>query len=152
MVRRKNPSAMRIRYGIGEWYGKSFTALTLEERSIFSNVRSPKSQLCIPRSTEDNPVPCVKRGGVCSLRLYQSDSNTNRVEASSGPEAFCTLCPHRFKESGVIFEWVGNEILGHPQPLIVTEVGFLIREHSDKLSDETSEDLHAHEEGRTSQD
>ncbi len=139
MARRKTMDEARIRYGIGEWYGKSFTALTQEERIAFTHVRAPGSQICVPRSTEDNRVPCSKKGGVCSLRLYQSGLHTNHVEALPVSESFCTLCPHRFKADNGIFKWVSEEILGHLQPLIVTEVGFLIREQINKSIDDTVE-------------
>jgi hypothetical protein len=49
------------------------------------------------------------------------------------------MCPHRFKEKDDIFEWVGEKILGHPQPSIVTEIGFLIREQMTRSIADTVE-------------
>lgn len=74
---RKKPAA---RYGIGEWYGKSFVKLTLAERKslaqrALSHVVKNK-ETCPPCPFQQLPdgtfKSCSKKGGVCSLRLYDS--------------------------------------------------------------------------------
>lgn len=83
---------------------------------------------CLPRG---GSVPCNKEGGVCSLRLYRESSDSGEVSVSPGVQGrLVVTCPQRFAEGGVIYQWIGNEILGHPEPLIVGEVGFLEREAS----------------------
>jgi hypothetical protein len=93
-------------------------------------------QLCLPRSTADNPVPCTKEGGICSLRMYRRVATSNDV--SIAPQflgRLRTTCPHRFQQNRFIFRWIGETILGHSEPLIVKEIGFL-----ERPTDETAED------------
>ncbi len=112
------------RFGIGEWYGRSFVTLSRQERSDYSKVRAPSSQECLPRSTGAKRVSCNKKGGVCLMRLYAKDPQTGLVTAQP---TFCTMCPERFLEGRMIFEWVGKTILGCSQPLVTNQVGFLVR-------------------------
>ena len=64
----------------------------------------------------------MKRGGVCSLRLYgESAGAASQIEQ----EGLRTLCPLRFEEDSEVLRWVGEVILGTQSPRIVTQVGFL---------------------------
>ena len=107
------------RFGIGEWYGHSFVGLTREERSVFAT------------GTGTHPCPfrmdgekCTKKGGVCSFRSYE-DLEGVAVPVSDAEADLRVLCPRRFEEDRTIFQWVGETVLGTPDPNIATEVGFL---------------------------
>lgn len=121
------------RYGIGEWYGLSFVNLPPERRTEFAEMQLlPKAQRpvmpCLPRGGR---VPCTKEGGVCSLRAYQASRETgfaNLAEGASG--TLVTTCPARFAEGGIVVQWIGEQVLGNPQPLVIGEVGFLERDAS----------------------
>ncbi|MXY87077.1 MAG: hypothetical protein F4Y95_11460 [Chloroflexi bacterium] len=113
------------RFGIGEWYGRSFLQLSAAERRAFatSSVKRP----CPYRRDGGH---CTKKGGVCSFRYYVED------DGIAGPivgDGLRVLCPRRFEEDDEIFEWVGETILGTPDPSVAKEVGFLLSE--DKSSD-----------------
>lgn len=48
------------------------------------------------------------------------------AEPVAGPEGgICSTCPYRFEEGGIIYEWIGNELLGSPSPVVLGEIGFL---------------------------
>ncbi|HWP58977.1 MAG TPA: NotI family restriction endonuclease [Candidatus Acidoferrales bacterium] len=80
-------------------------------------------------------VPCPKKGGICSLRLYRpvGDSSAVPVEGEAG--SLRVVCPHRFKQDGVIYSKIGETILGTPSPIRVNEVRFLKR--TNELTAET---------------
>jgi hypothetical protein len=130
------------RYGIGEWYGHSLVHLDpltrrqLGQREISG--RGKGDQLpCIPRSTPEQVVPCTKVGGVCSLRLYEQNSETLEVSPATGDDGLLrTICPNRFLEDARIFEWIGGEMLGHPAPAIAREVKFLERPYSSGIEEQ----------------
>lgn len=136
MVPKRPRVSDRYLYGIGEWYGKSFSRLTGEERSAYANIQLlPKKQrppiTCIPRSYTGVNIDCTKEGGVCTIRPYKQDAGTGEVSIAPGDEgALCTTCPYRFYERNLVFQWIGETILGSASPLIVGEVGFLEREES----------------------
>lgn len=120
------------RFGIGEWYGRSFVELTPEERREYAALQFLKkkerpNQPCRPRMRgTDEFVPCTKKGGVCTLRQYRRDKETQAVTVASGSQgSLRTTCPYRFEETGAAFEWIGETLLGHTDPLVVGEVGFL---------------------------
>ncbi len=120
------------RFGIGEWYGRSFTELTPEERQGYAELQFLKSkdrpeQPCRPRmrGTEEF-VPCTKAGGVCTLRQYRRDNEREEVTVAPGQRGTLrTTCPYRFEEAGIAFQWIAETLLGHADPLVVGEVGFL---------------------------
>lgn len=117
---------MPSRYGIGELYGYDFAMLTSEQIREFSTV-SHKSIPC-PFKTLEKGKPtrrnCSKKGGVCSLRLFTLDQN-GAVEPSGEP---VTTCPNRFLEARLIYEWVGELLLGTRNPIVVSELPFLMGE------------------------
>jgi hypothetical protein len=140
MSRKRSPESgssqkkVRRRYGIGEWYGKVFTGISQDERSRLAELQflSKKDRPMMPCPFRENrkqePVVCTKIGGVCSLRLYQVEPSSSIVTAAHGVEgAFVTTCPHRFKEAGRIYSWIGETLLSNPNPLVAAEVGFLKR-------------------------
>lgn len=128
MNKQKN---VRTRYGIGEWYGKLFSYMTTDERRELARVqflkKSARPSLACPfRSTETSALPCTKEGGVCSIRLYAFDPATRTAMVAEGEAGqLVSTCPQRFKQSGTVYRWVGETVLGTDQPLIVGEVPFL---------------------------
>lgn len=113
------------RFGIGEWYGRSFIALSPQERKRFAEVQSCRSQVCPFQSRPDHQEPCTKKGGVCSLRCYEK-AHDKSVSVPRGLDGTLrATCPYRFEQDGLIYKWVGKEILGCDDPAIVGEVPFL---------------------------
>jgi hypothetical protein len=63
------------RFGIAEWYGKSFVRLTQAERTALAHVALGHDRRAVPLCPFKNALgteKCTKKGGVCSLRLYES--------------------------------------------------------------------------------
>ena len=107
-------------YSIAEWFGADITTLNSEERR-------QNAELAISKKNKVRPCPfrpgrlCNKRGGVCSLRQYQRESE-------GGPIALgevVTTCPSRFFDASEIFRWVGEVMLGTREPQILGEIPFL---------------------------
>jgi hypothetical protein len=128
----------RRRYSIGEWYGSPFETISPAER--FRNAqaemetKSTRGLICPFKKDR----PCHKKGGVCSLRLYeQTGDGPVRM---TGP--IITTCPARFIEDDVIFNWIGKELLGTDNPINLRQIGFLNRFQSpaSEASDEEDED------------
>lgn len=105
------------RFGIGEWYGRSFLQLSASERKALAETKT--KQACPFRSGGGD---CSKRGGVCSFRYYEEDDG---IAIPIVGEGLRVLCPRRFEEGDDVFEWVGETILGTPNPSVAKEVGFL---------------------------
>jgi len=122
------------RFGIGEWFGRVLTQMDPAERryyarEVLKDKKLRHEQPC-PFQTRRTDAKCTKDGGVCSLRLYsyKDDGKTGRAagEPVTGPQGgFRATCPYRFHEGLDIFHWVGETILGDPNPKLVGEVGFL---------------------------
>ncbi len=125
--------AERRRYGIAEWYGRSFTHMSPQERKDIAEAQAarPPQLLCPWRSSVEQHYSCNKKGGVCSLRVYHKDPKTGSVSAPAGEDAgFSTVCPNRFYERGMIFRWIGETVLGCPEPIVLPEIAFLERTDS----------------------
>ena len=135
----KNPAVPKQkdqtpRFGIGEWFGKSLIELSGDERRrLAAEVLKPKSlrtpQPC-PFQARKSEAACSKDGGVCSLRLYSRGTHdpTGRAMGipAEGPQGeLRATCPYRFHDRLDVFNWVGEVILGDPDPVLVGEVGFL---------------------------
>jgi len=116
------------RFGIGEWYGRSFVNLTKSERKHFAAQAQNKSTAGAPHCPFLGQS-CIKRGGVCSLRLYQLvNPGTGEGKAVAGDEGDLRVtCPHRFKHDAAIYSLIGELMIDTSQPLIVGEVRFLQR-------------------------
>ena len=123
-------AAERLRYGIAEWYGRSFVNLTGDDRRSLAALQGrPREERppnpCLSRG---GSVPCTKAGGVCSIRLYQLSSGPQGARvAPAHLGELVTMCPYRFEESDVMFKWVGEEMLDDANPLVVSQVKFLER-------------------------
>lgn len=122
------------RFGIGEWFGSNLTAMTgAERRQLATEVLKPKKdrarQPCPFQDRRPDAV-CNKDGGVCSLRLFSHAKHPATGCAVGVPIVgkqgeLRATCPYRFHEGLEVFKWVGETILGDPNPQLVGEVGFL---------------------------
>jgi len=126
-------------FGIGEWYGRLFTAITAEERRQLAQIaqqpiNSAHTPQCPFRGTPKERPLCKKRGGVCTLRLYQVVDG--QATPASDPGVLRTVCPHRFREDDKIIAWVGKTVLGHPEPYVVEQVPFLQKQESPRVAKE----------------
>jgi Restriction endonuclease NotI len=130
----QQPKEPGPRFGIGEWFGKNLVETTVvERRALARQVLQPKGsrqpQPC-PFQPRKQGALCSKEGGVCSLRLYRHERHPAGGPALGVPMAGAqgalrATCPYRFHDSLEVFRWVGEVILGDPDPLLVGEVGFL---------------------------
>jgi len=116
-------------YGIGEWFGRLFTSLTVPQRQSLAVAaqKKPKdaNQPCPfkpPRN--DGPALCTKRGGVCSLRLYEKN-NAHVAPVESDEAILITTCPSRFLQQRLIYKWVGETLLSNDHPEVLPEIKFL---------------------------
>jgi len=130
----RKPKDLTPRFGIGEWYGFNVTQLSADERRHFATEnllpkRERKPQPC-PFQARKAGAICSKDGGVCSLRLYSYSAHPEHGRAVGVPAVgkqgdLRVTCPYRFHEALDVFKWVGETILGDPDPKLVSEVGFL---------------------------
>ena len=133
-----------FRHGIGEWYGRSFIHLGPVERKRLAGIqaldRKNRPPLECPfRSTPSHQIMCTKEGGVCSIRLYQQETKNGPATVPDGQRgSLVTTCPHRFQQDRMIFKWIGESLLGHPEPLAVREIGFL-EQRSDEIADNVTD-------------
>lgn len=122
-----NQEAILSRFGIGEWYGRPFEHLSSRELKNLASksIGGKLSGLACPfMSTPAGDVPCNKRGGVCTMRLYKLSGATAKA-SSTGP--YVTMCPNRFQEERTVYSWIGDVLLGNDSPLLLGQVGFLKR-------------------------
>ena len=108
--------AEKSTYSIAEWYGRNITKIPAVERQRLAKVTAPKTIGC-PFSEGG----CNKPGGVCSIRPF-SKGHDGDWTSDGFPAA---TCPRRFKEKGIVTEWVSEVILSEGNPEMVTEVPFL---------------------------
>ena len=109
-----------LRFGIGESFGRAADRISPDElRELVS--RQHRSYPCPFRKDQRD---CIKRGGVCSLRLY-SDAGTMANRALGAAAHLRITCPYRFHQDEEIFRWVAETLLENSPPIIVGEVGFL---------------------------
>lgn len=106
--------------------------LTGSRRREFAAIQAEPKKLrpsmpCLPRG---GGIPCVKEGGVCSIRLYRDDPVRGASVAQDELGSAVTTCPCRFEENGKVFQWIGEAILQCPDPLVASEIGFLESERS----------------------
>ena len=116
------------RFGAAELFGRAISALQPAELQRLSNTPN-RDELC-PFKPER--VTCHKKGGVCSLGLYQRDVG-GEVCVVGSP---ITTCPSRFLEGGRVFSWVGETLLGTTQPKVVAEISFLMSASGEQRGDQ----------------
>jgi hypothetical protein len=117
------PPKIRSRYSIGEWYGRGFETLSPTERFRLAKTEWDMNALTGTPCRFPGGAKCNKKGGVCSLRLYQQTGDGPVV----GVGPVITTCPTRFLETGAIFHWLGETLLQTSEPIILSEIGFLER-------------------------
>lgn len=132
------------RFGIGEWYGRLFDSLTLSERQEFYRRavggRELRPDCPFRRPVDSEAQECTKKGGVCSIQLYQYAETGSGLAQGEPDGALRTLCPYRFEEDGTVVRWIGETFLDTRTPLEIPEVGFLRGESADG-SDEPGDDV-----------
>src|ERR1017187_2525225 len=116
-------SKARRRYSIGEWYGSGFETISAEQRVGRARREIEMDALTGTSCPFQTDAKCNKKGGVCSLRLYEQTSGG--PVTGTGP--VITTCPNRFLEDGLIFRWVGETIRQTTDPIVLSEIGFLDR-------------------------
>jgi len=129
-VARRAANNLAARFGIGEWYGRPFVALAADERRQLAETaiaHNRQTQMPCPFKAVDGSERCTKKGGVCSLRLYDSVGDGSAVAATGTVGDLRAVCPHRFKQNNIIYQTIGERILGTTAPLVVSEVRFLQR-------------------------
>lgn len=126
---RQAPKHEKPRFGVGEWFGRMAAELSpLERRELYQLAQTPTPDIACPfrqPSHQGSPLPCSKKGGVCSLKLYEpaGEGGSRPVRGDSG--ALRCTCPYRFQEGGIVESWIGEVLLGSSAPLSVSEVSFL---------------------------
>ena len=125
MAKPKKPKKpkVRCRYSIGEWYGAGFETVSPAGRFRLAKTEWEADGLTGTPCPFQVDTQCNKKGGVCSLRSYRQVGDG--PVAGTGP--LITTCPQRFLESDTIFRWVGENLLQTPNPVVLSEVGFLDR-------------------------
>ncbi len=117
-----NKPKIRKRYGAGELFGLAISALTPEELRRYSTTGF--KAVCPHKASGGN---CHKKGGICSLIPIEEKDGEVRVVGLP-----IATCPTRFLEKDLVMEWVGETILGVPNPQVVSEVSFLMgKEHQE---------------------
>lgn len=119
------------RFGIGEWYGRSFINLTIPERQQFAGIAIKQTKANAPtcpfKPQTEKTTLCTKKGGICSLRLYEATASGACSPVKGDDGKLRITCPHRFKQNGTVFSTVATKMLGIPNPKVATEVRFLQR-------------------------
>lgn len=119
------------RFGIGEWYGHSFVHLTTEIRKHYAKLAPVQTKQNAPpcpfQSTSELTIPCTKKGGICSLRLYEFEDGGGAKPADGDAGKLRVTCPHRFKQNNTVYSRVSEILIGTSTPAIVPEVRFLRR-------------------------
>lgn len=130
------------RFGIGEWYGRSFVSLSERERRSLAEIAIAHSETSV---NPELPCPfqggtCTKKGGVCSLRLYKPIGD-GEAEIQGGQEGdLRAVCPARLKNEAV-YAAVSKLVLKCDESHVTKEVRFLQRDISNlELADIVNED------------
>lgn len=122
---------MPTRFGAGELYGEDLSALTPARIRELSRVSRSRIR-CPFRSAEQGKPFCNKKGGVCSLRQFTL-AEDGKVTTTG---ELATTCPTRFDESGLVIRWIGETLLNTSNPLVISELPFLMTEVGGKPEDE----------------
>jgi hypothetical protein len=133
--KRKNP--VNTRFGIGEWYGRLYFPLLVDDRrelAARAQGRGEKPPCPFKPAVDGRLQSCTKKGGVCSLRLYEKTETGSAIPVEGHGSALRAVCPSRFREKNTVVNWVGEILIDAPEPLAVGEVGFLTSETMSELS------------------
>lgn len=110
------------RYGAAELFGHSLVDITPKELRALSST----DNRAIHCPFKPDRATCHKKGGVCSLGLYDRGVGGN-VTILGSP---VTTCPSRFLEGNEVFKWVSKTLLDTVEAQIVNEVSFLMSNQS----------------------
>jgi hypothetical protein len=113
----------RRRYSIGECYGIGFEVLSASDRLEYARTEFETDERIGKACPFQHEAICIKKGGVCSLRLYEQTGGG--PVTGTGP--LITTCPNRFLQDELIFKWVGETILNTAHPIKLTQIDFLDR-------------------------
>lgn len=120
--KKASASSEQTRFGIGEWYGERVARAPVATLHRFAEIGGRASDLPCPfRRAADPAALCKKKGGACSLQLYEG-SQPGPV-TPVGP--LVTLCPSRFWQENTVFKEIGKLLLQVEKPDLVKEVQFL---------------------------
>ncbi|WP_419914307.1 NotI family restriction endonuclease [Hoeflea sp.] len=89
---------------------------------LAAKLESQNSRLkpCPFRTDIRDPV-CTKAGGVCSLRLYSgADDKIGEVAGKRG--RIRALCPYRFHQDDIVFQDIGQALLGDANPVQIAAI------------------------------
>ncbi|HEV2392015.1 MAG TPA: NotI family restriction endonuclease [Verrucomicrobiae bacterium] len=131
MAKPKKPR-IPARYSIGEWYGAGFETLSPRERFSRADAEYELDALTGTPCPFQVDAECSKKGGVCSLRLYQQIGDG----PVTGVGPVITTCPLRFLESETIFRWVAEKLLQTTEPVVLSQIGFLDRLRPEQRQEE----------------
>jgi hypothetical protein len=138
------------RFGIGEWYGRSFVNLTTDERRQFAEtaIKQTKANapICPFKPDTEKSQLCSKKGGICCLRLYEWEDNGTASVLNGKDGDLRAVCPHRFKQNGTIYREISLYMIEEPAPRVADEVRFLQRLTSDSM-DANAEEIAEAESG-----
>lgn len=87
---------------------------------------------------------CNKPGGICSLRLYESNGDGSCAPVPGDLGKLRVTCPRRFLQEHTIFSLVSQHLIGTAKPIVIPEIRFLIRPTSSDITTGergTSEDV-----------
>jgi hypothetical protein len=122
-------------YSVGEWFGSDIVSLDASERKRFADLASSKKVKVMPCPFKKDKL-CNKAGGVCSVRQYMRESVDGPISLGN----LVTTCPSRFFDADEIFRWVGEVMLGTPNPQVLGEIPFLQKLKNESSSDDEEED------------
>src|SRR5438874_8445861 len=128
-TKKPNNTRSQYRFGIAEWYGRSFAQLPLKVRHAFASLQGDSSSSegvphCPFLSADGKLVECCKKGGVCSLRSYER-SASGTVALDHRGSSIRTTCPYRFEEGGLIYQWIAETVLGDKRAVPIGQINFL---------------------------
>jgi len=119
---------LKTSYGIAELYGERFNVMPNVRRIELLDISPAPECPHLASFPELAPIRkgalstnCGKKGGVCSIRNFITTEKGQQF----GP--ITTTCPVRFYESGLVFEKIGETLLGNKDAEIAKEIPFLMR-------------------------
>ncbi len=118
-----------FRFGIGEWYERSFASMSPADRQANAEMHfAPDASVpnCPFLSGKDHEVRCWKKGGVCSLRMYEK-TGEGEVRPDLRTGTLRITCPSRFEQGAAIYAWIGEVLLGNEKAVPIGQVNFLER-------------------------
>lgn len=121
-----------VRFGIGEWYGRSFVDLSPRERKYFAEIQAlskdqfPSQECPFLTARKGTSTACLKTHGICSIRKYQRNGD-GTVTLADGDSGVRATCPNRLEEEATIYRWIGEVVLNYEDAAVLGQVPFLDR-------------------------